>query len=207
MLAYQKAAGFLYTHLVTASGTRPDTAITSPFVWSPLPSGIRVPDFHMMHGVNDRFAYGDAKSMLRYMSMEHEQLRGQTLLIFSNTGSASEWGVWNPETWLCSLLARNKLTVGTTPLCVVCVRANGNAIVTDLEAKSKLPSQCVKHAGLIFVNDTGLPAGAVFNMGSSRNCTLGARLLRTSARPRGKPSRAPAAAPAQGTSSPCTSQA
>lgn len=69
--AHEATRGFLYTHVVAA---RPDTAFLVPLAWDPLPgNGVRILNYEhgpAEHGgLNDRFAYGDAASMLKdYMS-------------------------------------------------------------------------------------------------------------------------------------------
>ena len=87
VLAHQRAEGFEYTHVIAA---RPDAAFLWPLQWAPLaPAGIRVANYEhggaaftlqngsrlVVGGLNDRFAYGDARSMLgAYMTQYSQQL-------------------------------------------------------------------------------------------------------------------------------------
>ena len=130
VIAHQESQGFEYTHVVAV---RPDTAVLSPLDWRPLPSGVTTLNFEhggaafvethasgstrqlLIGGVSDRFAYGDARSMLTaYMTQYPEQL--QSLDGVQMTTS---------ETLLCEHLVRHNVTVALTPLCVVRVRATG----------------------------------------------------------------------------------
>jgi hypothetical protein len=68
-------------------------------------------------GVNDRFAYGDADSMLGgYMS------QWQLQMIPAATDGVR---MVDSEDLLCQHLVERRVVVGTTPLCIVRVRANG----------------------------------------------------------------------------------
>ena len=124
---HERAAGFAYTHVIAA---RPDTLFLSSLPWHPvLPSGIRVANFEhgdavfifengttlTIGGINDRFAYGDAPSMLNgYMTQYEEQLGG--LQGVSMTTS---------ETLLCEHVVRKNIRVGVVPVCVARIRATG----------------------------------------------------------------------------------
>eukprot|EP00966_Prymnesium_polylepis_P249331 5764453-Prymnesium_polylepis.1 len=132
VLSHEQTNGFAYTHAVAA---RPDTAILSPFRWRPLPSGITVSNAEhgglglavvtradgtsqKLHlgGVNDRFAYGDARTMLRvYMGQYDEQLSPLDGISTMTTS----------ETLLCDHLVSHGVKVALTPLCIVRVRATG----------------------------------------------------------------------------------
>ncbi|KAL1521519.1 hypothetical protein AB1Y20_021179 [Prymnesium parvum] len=74
-------------------------------------------------GVNDRFALGDARSMLRgYMAQYDAQL-------------APQGGVplFTSEILLCAHLAAAGVRVGTLPVCMVRVRGNGTLAQAELE--------------------------------------------------------------------------
>jgi len=105
--------GVKYTHVVVA---RPDVAFFSKLHWSPLPDAIRVPNFGMWGGVNDRFAYGPAEIMLNgCMSQFDKQFLGPN---FS----------WDPgnrmisEQLMCKHLYQQHVRVAVTPLCLVRLR-------------------------------------------------------------------------------------
>ena len=83
-------------------------------------------------GVNDRFAYGDADSMLQvYMTQFEQQL---------NTTN----GVWlaDSEHLMCQHLASHRVPVRTTPLCAARMRANGAELFDDFKRKRKGPEYC-----------------------------------------------------------------
>ncbi len=128
--AHQEAQGFEYTHVVAA---RSDAAMLAPLDWRPLAAGVTIPNFEhggaqfvvtqpsgatetlTIGGVNDRFAYGDVRSMLQaYMAQYEEQL-----------SSADGVQMTTSETLLCNQLVRHDVAVALSPLCIVRVRATG----------------------------------------------------------------------------------
>lgn len=126
MRLHEEDAAFLYTHVVAA---RPDALFLSPIPWDPLPIGLRVANFEhggaqfsfpngsliAIGGVSDRFAYGDATSMLDgYMTQFDKQLHCDEGVSMTTS-----------ETLLCEHLVRHSIRVGVTPVCVVRIRASG----------------------------------------------------------------------------------
>lgn len=103
--------GVKYTHVVVA---RPDVAFFSKLHWAPLPDAIRIPNFGMWGGVNDRFAYGPAEIMLDgYMSQFNKQFAGP------------DFGWENreiSEQLMCKHLYQQHVRVAVTPLCLVRLR-------------------------------------------------------------------------------------
>lgn len=117
MLARQRRVGWTYTHIMMA---RPDMAYITPVQWQPPASAkeafIRVPAGSSWGGVNDRFAYGDAPSMLAYATQFPTQLAfGREPLNHSS------------ETTLCGHLAASGVRVGRTSLCMARVHLAANA--------------------------------------------------------------------------------
>jgi hypothetical protein len=157
VVAYEREVGLSYTHICSA---RPDLRILSPLLWSPLPEGIRVPNFHHWNGLNDRFAYGIRSSMLEYMRMPHEFLlvagfrlvrKGQQKRIVSSVEDAW-WGTEvNSEKLLCVTMAR--IPVGLTPLLLQRVLNSGEPHPRDRYLPSAPPLSCVRHTGLKLVWD------------------------------------------------------
>jgi len=128
--AHQESRRFEYSHIVLA---RLDTAFLSPLEWRPQLVGVTIPNFEhggasfnvvqpkgesvtlTIGGVNDRFAYGDGRSMLHaYMAQYEQQL-----------SSVDGVRMTTSETLLCRQLVGHNVSVALTPICIVRVRATG----------------------------------------------------------------------------------
>ena len=110
---HETAASLLYTDVVVA---RPDVAFLTPLRWRFRPSNvITVPNFAHNNGVNDRFAYGRRKAMLRYMD-RFDWLRRTWHNDLNST-----------EALVCEHLLglKPRLRISVTPLCIVRTRATG----------------------------------------------------------------------------------
>ena len=142
---------FSYTHVVLS---RTDVRYDSPLIWDPLASGIRVSNSHHWNGMNDRFAYGDRKNRLTFMSIQYEELQRNGVLNMQNE-SIYTWGVVNSETHLCKLLSKRMPTtrIGVTPICIVRVRSNGVPHFLDFATTPDFPNQCRQAVGIPLVAD------------------------------------------------------
>ena len=120
-----------YTHVVVA---RPDIAFLSPLQWAPLQNAIRVPNFAMNGGVNDRFAYGPTALMLEgFLSQFDKQ--------FTRRGFRFDT---NSEGLLCRHFREQHLHVSVTPLCLVRVRGLAGIFESiDHSAKRETPRACL----------------------------------------------------------------
>lgn len=128
ILKYEEQAGFQYTHVVEA---RPDTGF--PVATTFLPMGaahVRVPNFAQGSGVNDRFAYGRARTMLRVKMAEFRTQFVERVLV--QKGRMFSPLVASSERVVCRMLRDAHVVVGVLPICVVRVSASGDAWMSDV---------------------------------------------------------------------------
>lgn len=142
---------FLYTHVILS---RMDVRYDSPLVWNPLDSGIRVANSHHWMGINDRFAFGDRKSMLKFMSIQFEELQ-RTGVLNIETESKFVWSVMNTETHLCKLISKKMPTtrISVSPICITRLRNNGIPHFLDFALTPDFPNQCHQAVGISLVAD------------------------------------------------------
>lgn len=123
--SYERSAHIEYTHVVAA---RPDTSFLSPLPLSevalPRMRGVRIPNTHQWAGINDRFAWGEARAMLDVYMRQYAQI--------SNRG----WrNATSTEHFLCLHLAEAHVPLGVTRVCVVRTRAGGQLKLDDQAPK------------------------------------------------------------------------
>ena len=151
---HELEAKFKYTHIVSA---RPDLWYGSPLLFDPQFRGVRIPDFHHYGGLNDRFAFGDARSMMRFMTIPHLELSREGLMQLSRSSRNDWW--WNSELnsekFLCATMAQTQppIIVGLTHLCLVRVRPGGVTISRDVNATRAAPSVCERFTKLALSHD------------------------------------------------------
>ena len=96
-----------------------------------LREGVVLPNFAHWTGLNDRFAAGDAKSMLHsYMRQFEAQFSGDAGAdVFQFTNVVGSEGA------LCKQLVDSKVRVAMLPACLVRVRGDGRAIAYDADLR------------------------------------------------------------------------
>ena len=123
--SYERSAHIEYTHVVAA---RPDTSFLSPLPLSevalPRMRGVRIPNTHQWAGINDRFAWGEARAMLDVYMRQYAQI------------SSRGWrNATSTEHFLCLHLAEAHVPLGVTRVCVVRTRAGGQLKLDDQAPK------------------------------------------------------------------------
>ena len=123
--SYERSAHIKYTHVVAA---RPDTSFLSPLPLSevalPRMRGVRIPNTHQWAGINDRFAWGEARAMLDVYMRQYAQIAQRGWRNATST-----------EHFLCLHLAEAHVPLGVSRVCVVRTRAGGQLKLDDQSPK------------------------------------------------------------------------
>jgi hypothetical protein len=123
--SYERSANIKYTHVVAA---RPDTSFLSPLPLSevalPRMRGVRIPNTHQWAGINDRFAWGEARDMLDVYMRQYAHIAQRGWRNATST-----------EHFLCLHLAEAHVPLGVTRVCVVRTRAGGQLKLDDQSPK------------------------------------------------------------------------
>lgn len=123
--SYERSAHIKYTHVGAA---RPDTSFLSPLPLSevalPRMRGVRIPNTHQWAGINDRFAWGEARAMLDVYMRQYAQIAQRGWRNATST-----------EHFLCLHLAEAHVALGVSRVCVVRTRAGGQLKLDDQSPK------------------------------------------------------------------------